>query len=89
MASRGFLNEQFLTYLMDYADKHGNKSILENRSKFLLAHSSSGFKHALKEVLSDPGVANALSNTKVGVRILFANILNATRKFISNISDIP
>lgn len=52
---------------MEYADKHGNKMILESRSKFLLAHASSGFKHALKEVLSDPGVAAALSNTKVSI----------------------
>ncbi|VDN36757.1 unnamed protein product, partial [Gongylonema pulchrum] len=49
IASRGFLNEQFLAYLMNYAEKQSNKPILENRSKFLLAHSSSGFKHALKE----------------------------------------
>lgn len=52
---------------MEYADKHGNKLILESRSKFLLVHASSGFKHALKEVLSNPSVAAALSDTKVSV----------------------
>ncbi|MFH4975740.1 hypothetical protein AB6A40_002449 [Gnathostoma spinigerum] len=64
ICSPGFLKEKFLEHLMAYADKEGNKSILDNRSKFILAHSSSGFKHALKEVLSDPGVANALTDTK-------------------------
>ncbi|KAM3722866.1 Protein pelota [Dirofilaria immitis] len=74
IASRGFLNEQFLNYLMEYADKHGNKSILESRSKFLLAHASSGFKHALKEVLSDPGVAAALSDTKAQAEVKALNM---------------
>ncbi|VDM47617.1 unnamed protein product [Toxocara canis] len=64
VASRGFLNEQFLNHLLEYADKQGNKQIAENRSKFLLVHSSSGYKHALNEVLADPAVANALSETK-------------------------
>ncbi|VDD93799.1 unnamed protein product [Enterobius vermicularis] len=41
-----------------------SKMIADNRSKFLLTHASSGFKHALKEVLADPGVAQALANTK-------------------------
>uniref|UniRef100_A0A915PJY5 Protein pelota homolog n=1 Tax=Setaria digitata TaxID=48799 RepID=A0A915PJY5_9BILA len=69
LASRGFLNEQFLNYLMEYADKHGNKLILESRSKFLLTHASSGFKHALKEVLSDSRVAAALSDTKAQAEV--------------------
>uniref|UniRef100_A0A1I7W3A1 Protein pelota homolog n=1 Tax=Loa loa TaxID=7209 RepID=A0A1I7W3A1_LOALO len=74
IASRGFLNEQFLNYLMEYADKHGNKSILESRSKFLLAHASSGFKHALKEVLSNPSVAAALSDTKAQAEVKALNM---------------
>lgn len=65
LASRGFLNDQFLKFLLDYSTKQGNKTVAENRSKFLLVHSSSGFKHALKEVLADPAVANALADTKV------------------------
>ncbi|CAG9530133.1 unnamed protein product [Cercopithifilaria johnstoni] len=73
IAGRGFLNEQFLNYLMEYADKRGNKLILESRSKFLLVHASSGFKHALKEVLSDPGVAAALSDTKAQTEIKALN----------------
>ncbi|VDK88283.1 unnamed protein product [Litomosoides sigmodontis] len=73
LASRGFLNEQFLNYLMEYANKHGNKLILESRSKFLLVHASSGFKHALKEVLSNPSVAAALSDTKAHAEIRALN----------------
>lgn len=44
--------------------KNNYKEILDNKSKFLPVHSSSGFKHALKEVLADPTVALRLENTK-------------------------
>uniref|UniRef100_A0A0N5AI58 Protein pelota homolog n=1 Tax=Syphacia muris TaxID=451379 RepID=A0A0N5AI58_9BILA len=64
LASRGFLNEHFLNTLLANPDRQFSKMIADNRSKFLLVHASSGFKHALKEVLADPGVAQALSNTK-------------------------
>uniref|UniRef100_A0A915J3R7 ERF1 domain-containing protein n=1 Tax=Romanomermis culicivorax TaxID=13658 RepID=A0A915J3R7_ROMCU len=64
IASPGFLKEQFFDYLMQQASKDGNKILLDNRPKFLLVHSSSGFKHALKEVLADPQVASKLSDTK-------------------------
>ncbi|VDN08489.1 unnamed protein product [Thelazia callipaeda] len=59
---------------MDYADKHGNKIILESRSKFLLAHASSGFKHALKEVLLDPCVAARLADTKAQSEVKALNM---------------
>ena len=36
----------------------------ENKSKFILVHSSSGFKHALKEVLQDPALQSKLADTK-------------------------
>lgn len=81
IASRGFLKEQFLEHLIQYADAQGKKVIVfimlysrenkifqittEQRGKFMLTHSSSGFKHALKEVLEDPNVAARLADTKV------------------------
>ncbi|KAE9420194.1 hypothetical protein Angca_005615, partial [Angiostrongylus cantonensis] len=69
IASRGFLKEQFLQHLLQYADAQGKKARFfcitsENRGKFMLTHSSSGFKHALKEVLEDPAVAIRLADTK-------------------------
>jgi len=36
----------------------------ENKSKFILVHSSSGFKHSLKEVLQDPALQSKLADTK-------------------------
>lgn len=65
LASPGFVKDQLLDALMQYADKEGLKSWSAQKSKFVLVHSSSGFKHALQEVLSDPALANRLSETKV------------------------
>jgi len=64
VASRGFLGERFLAHLLAYAEQHGLRQIGENKSKFLLVPASSGFKHALREVLAEPSVASRLADTK-------------------------
>ena len=50
---------------MGQAVKQDIKVLLESKPKFLLVHSSSGHKHALKEVLSHPSVTVRLADTKV------------------------
>lgn len=64
IASPGFVKDQFYDYMVQMALKTDNKTILENKGLFVLVHSSSGFKHSLKEVLADPGMANKLADTK-------------------------
>jgi len=48
LASPGFVKDQFMDYMIQQAVKSDNKIILENKSKFLLVHASSGFIHSLK-----------------------------------------
>lgn len=48
LASPGFVKDQFMDYMIQQAVKSDNKVILENKSKFLLVHASSGFKHSLR-----------------------------------------
>lgn len=69
IASPGFVKDQFMDYMLQQAVKLDQKAILENRSKFLLVHSSSGFKHSLKEVLQDPAVLNKMSDTKAAAEV--------------------
>uniref|UniRef100_A0A1B0CYQ1 eRF1/Pelota-like N-terminal domain-containing protein n=1 Tax=Phlebotomus papatasi TaxID=29031 RepID=A0A1B0CYQ1_PHLPP len=64
LASPGFVKDQFYDYMFQQAVKVDNKTLLDNKSKFVLVHSSSGFKHSLKEVLQDPAVAAKMSDTK-------------------------
>lgn len=65
LASPGFVKDQLMDALMEYANKEDIKSWSAQKSKFVLVHSSSGFKHALQEVLADPALSNRLSETKV------------------------
>ncbi|KAG8182221.1 hypothetical protein JTE90_002652 [Oedothorax gibbosus] len=64
IASPGFVKDQFYEYMFQQALKLDNKTLLENKHLFVLVHASSGFKHSLKEVLADPGMASKLANTK-------------------------
>jgi len=65
LASPGFVKDLFFTYMINEANKGGEaKVLLEHRAKFVLVHSSSGFKHSLKEVLQDPGLQSRLTDTK-------------------------
>ncbi|XP_047098957.1 protein pelota [Schistocerca piceifrons] len=72
IASPGFVRDQFYEYMFQQAVKTDNKMLLENKSKFMLVHSSSGFKHSLREVLTDPAVAAKMADTKASgeVRVL-------------------
>jgi protein pelota len=64
IASPGFVKDQVYNYIFDQAVKTDNKVIIENKSKFVLIHSSSGHKHALTEVMQDPSVQAKLADTK-------------------------
>nr|CAG4649379.1 EOG090X07BV [Scapholeberis mucronata] len=64
IASPGFVKEHFFEYMMQWASKSDNRMLIENKSKFLLIHASSGFKHSLKEVLADPAVTSRMADTK-------------------------
>lgn len=48
IASPGFVRDAFYEYMMQEAVKTDNKLLLDNKSKFLLIHASSGFKHSLR-----------------------------------------
>jgi len=64
LASPGFVKNDFFAYMIDQATKKGDRDVLDNRGKFLLCHSSSGFKHALNDVLNDPSVSGRIESTK-------------------------
>lgn len=70
IASPGFFKDSLLKFIVDEALKNQYRPIIENRysqlirSKILLVHSSSGHKHALTEILQDPGVQSKLADTK-------------------------
>ncbi|KAF6025761.1 PELO [Bugula neritina] len=69
VASPGFLKNQFFEWMIAEAVKNDNRLLMDNKSKFLLIHSSSGHKHALKELLSDASVGHRLADTKAASEV--------------------
>lgn len=66
IASPGFIKDQFYQFMIDYAVKNltNFKVLMDNKSKFMLVHSASGFKHSLKEVFEDQNLIARLTDTK-------------------------
>lgn len=64
VASPGFTKDQFFDYMMLEATRRDLRQIIENKGKIVLTHSSSGYKHALKEVLAAPPVMALIKDTK-------------------------
>lgn len=52
--------------MKNFANHSGveGKTLLENKSRFIMVHASSGFKHVLKEVLQYPALQSRLADTK-------------------------
>eukprot|EP01132_Coremiostelium_polycephalum_P008328 gene8328-10229_t len=74
IASPAFVKDKFYQYMMEQASKNElYKEIKINKSKFILAHSSSGHRYSLKEVLSDPTIISQLSNTKAASEVKTLN----------------
>uniref|UniRef100_A0A7S3HQQ8 Protein pelota homolog n=1 Tax=Spumella elongata TaxID=89044 RepID=A0A7S3HQQ8_9STRA len=64
VGSPGFLKDDFLQYLLDRAVRDECTSLLKNKSKFVKAHTSSGHKRAIEEMLSDPAVSAMVGEAK-------------------------
>jgi len=70
VASPGFVREQFLEYALAEAQQRRElHAVLTNRSKFVLAHSSSGHTLSLQEVIQDPAVAARVADTKASAEV--------------------
>ncbi|KAJ1675898.1 Translation factor pelota [Spiromyces aspiralis] len=63
LGSPGFVKDKFFKYMLDQA-KEDNKTIMTNKPKFVLVHTSSGHKRALEEVMQDPQIKVRLADTK-------------------------
>ena len=64
LASPGFTAQGFLKHAMDFASRTGNKALMTQKTNFIVAHSASGYMHALDEALKSPEVMVKLKDTK-------------------------
>ncbi|KAH7664173.1 Translation release factor pelota protein [Dioscorea alata] len=83
LASPGFTKDQFRDYLLLEAERRQLRSIIENKSRLILAHATSGYKHSLKDVLEVPSVMALIKDTKA------AQEVRALKDFFTMLSDDP
>ncbi|WVY96883.1 hypothetical protein V8G54_029034 [Vigna mungo] len=80
IASPGFTKDQFHRHLFLEAERRQLRPIIENKSRIILVHTTSGYKHSLREVLDAPNVMNLIKDTKAAqeVRVMkdFFNMLS-------------
>lgn len=70
IASPGDIKDQFYRYLLLEAERRLElKLIIKNMSRFVLAQTNSGNKHALEDVLGAPNVMNLIKDTKAAQEI--------------------
>ncbi|KAK4483269.1 hypothetical protein RD792_010454 [Penstemon davidsonii] len=72
IASPGFTKDQFHRHLLMEAERKQLRPVIENKSRIILVHTTSGYKHSLREVLDAPSVMNMIKDTKAAqeVRVL-------------------
>lgn len=80
LASPGYVKDEFLKFALLEASRHDMRNILENKSKVMLCHASSGHKNALEEVLSRAEVQMRLTNTKAVGEVQLLNEFNEMLK---------
>jgi protein pelota len=83
LAGPGFTKDAFWEWLGATAAKRELRDLHLSRPKWVLAHASSAYKHALQELLLDPAVAARVADTRAGAEI------NALREFLDWMSSDP
>ncbi|KAL3623331.1 CDP-diacylglycerol--glycerol-3-phosphate 3-phosphatidyltransferase [Castilleja foliolosa] len=83
IASPGFTKDQFHRHLLLEAERKQLRSVIENKSRIVLVHSTSGYKHSLREVLDDPSVMNMIKDTQA------AQEVRALKDFFAMLSNDP
>ncbi|KAH3757350.1 protein pelota-like [Pelomyxa schiedti] len=73
IASPGFVKDEFMEYMWAEVQKRDLTQLSSNRAKFLVAHSSSPHRCALKEVLEDPAVLAKIADTKAAGEVRTLN----------------
>lgn len=76
LGSPGYVKDDFFKYLQEEMVRRDDRAFIENKSKFVLCKASSGHKHALDEVFSDPAIMSRMVDTKV------AREVDALNKFM-------
>lgn len=65
LGSPGYVKDDFFKYIQEEMVRRDDRPYIENKAKFVFCKASSGHKHALDEVFSDPAIMARMNDTKV------------------------
>lgn len=83
-ASPGFAKDDFFKFMVAESVRRDDRPLIENKSKFVLCKASSGHKHALDDVFSDPAIMSRMTETKVAKEVI---VLNSFMRMIDKEPD--
>ncbi|CAN7071990.1 unnamed protein product [Brassica oleracea var. botrytis] len=78
-----YLQDQFHRHLLLEAERRQLRAIIENKSRIILVHTNSGYRHSLGEVLNAPNVMNMIKDAKAGKEV------KALNDFFTMLSNDP
>ncbi|KAL5718711.1 hypothetical protein ACHQM5_011588 [Ranunculus cassubicifolius] len=84
IAGPGLTSQQFFKHLLLEAERKNLRDIIKNKSKLLLAHANSAYKHSLGDVLYAPHVMKLIKDTKAAKEV---QVLNKFFEMLSNDQD--
>lgn len=84
IGSPGFVKNDFYQYMLQESVRRDDRPFIENKQKFVLCKASSGHKHALEEVFSDPAIMAQMTETKVAREV---EVLNKFMRMMENNPD--
>lgn len=70
LCSPGFYAKTLYEKILKYAEEERNKEIINHKSMFFVAHSSTGYLQGITEVLKNPVYAGKLDDTKYSHEVL-------------------
>jgi len=73
------VKDDFHQYMVQQARLRDDRVLLENLDKIILCKASSGHKHALEEVFSNPSILEKMTETKVAKEV---TVLNQFMRFV-------
>ncbi|CAR30871.1 hypothetical protein ZYGR_0P01730 [Zygosaccharomyces rouxii] len=81
LCSPGFYAKTLYDKIIQYAQEEQNKVLINNKGKFLVAHSSTGYIQGITEVLKNPSYASKLQDTKFSQEVLIID------QFLQHLND--